>query len=156
MGFRFLFVNWSNWLFSFDVEFYILSCLEQGDWSDICQVEIRLAVDGFESFCWQAELSVMKLEQNPELSKGHAGSFVGLMHKFILIWKAKQATPFSGIQGTVDYLLMYLVLEIVQGIHAISSLAESWIVCLFFTSDPRHFHQGYIRNKTVDFAQALL
>lgn len=94
----------------------------------------------------------MRLEQNPELRKGHAGFFVGLLYKFILIWKAKQATPFSVIQGTVDYLLMYLALEIVQGIHAISPLAESWIVCLFFTSNPRHFHQGYIRNKIVDFA----
>lgn len=80
---------------------------------------------------------MIKLEQNPELRKGHAGSFVGLMHKFILIWKAKQATPFSVIQGTVDYLLMYLALEIVQEIHAISPLEESWIVCLFFTSNPR-------------------
>lgn len=94
----------------------------------------------------------MKLEQNPELRKGHAGSFVGLMHKFILIWKAKQATPFSVIQDTVDYLLMFLALEIVQGIRAISPLAESWIVCLFFTSDPRCFHQGYIRSKIRDFA----
>lgn len=94
----------------------------------------------------------MKLEQNPELRKRHASSFVGLKHKFILIWKAKQATPFSVIQGTVDCLLMYLALEIVQGIHAISPLAESWIVCLFFASDPRHFQQGYIRNKILDFA----
>lgn len=94
----------------------------------------------------------MKLEQNPELRKRHAGSFVGLMHKFILIWKAKQATPFSVIQGTVDCLLMYLALEIVQGIHAIPPLAESWIVCLFFASDLRHFQQGYIRNKILDFA----
>lgn len=151
MSFWFLFINWSNWLFNFDAEFLILSCLEQGDWSNMSG---RNKIGGWwfwKFLCWQAELTVMRLEQNPELRKGHAGSFVSLMHNFILIWKAKQATPFSAIQGTVDYLLMYLALEIIQGIHAIFPLAESWIVCLFFTSNPRRFHQGYIRNKIVDF-----
>ena len=61
------------------------------------------------------------------------------MHKFILIWKAKWATPFSVIQGAIGYLLVYLTLEIIQGKHAISPLAESWIVCFFFTSDPDLF-----------------
>lgn len=74
------------------------------------------------------------------------------MHKFILIWKAKRATPFSVMQGTIDYLLVYLALEIIQGKHAISPLAESRIVCFFFTSDPRPFHQGYVRNEILDFA----
>lgn len=94
----------------------------------------------------------MKLERTSELSNGRAGSCVGLMHKFILIWKAKWATPFSFIQGTIDYLLVYLALEIVQGKHAVSLLVEPWIVCFFFTSDPRPFRQGYIKNKILDFA----
>lgn len=73
----------------------------------------------------------MKPECNPELSNGHAGSCVGLLHTFVLIWKAKWATLFSVIQGTIDYPLVYLALAIIQGKHAISPLAVSWIVWFF-------------------------
>lgn len=54
------------------------------------------------------------------------------MQKFIRIWKAKRATPFPVIQGTVGNLLVCLALEIIQGKHAVFPLAESWIVCFFF------------------------
>lgn len=54
------------------------------------------------------------------------------MHKFILIWKAKWTTPFSVIQGTIAYLLVYLALEINQGKHGWHLPFGRIMDCLFF------------------------